>query len=529
MTLFYILAECDKGEDMTKLINFDDIGGLVKDKARVAVSGFFASASPEEVLEAIRDSFLKKGYPKNLKIMHGPGSGNADGTGIDRLALPGLIDEIIISHLATLKETSKLIADNKIKCYDLPYGTILRLYDSAIRSENFMLTKLGLSTFVDPRLDGGRFNTLTKDVLGEIVTVLKEEFIAYKTPKIDLGLIRGTRADIFGNISIEDEIGPLDLLQIAMASKNSGGKVICQVKEVIDEKLSPDKISIPGNLVDYVFVTSKAEKYHRQTWDYLNEDSLSGKINIELSSKNPLPLNMKKVIARRAALEIKKDSIVNMGVGVPELVADICDEEGIKDKITLTQDSGVLGGLPLKGGSFGAALNSKGAMPSKDFLDFTAGGGIETSFLGLAEVDGFGNLNVSRFENSMPGCGGFIDIAQGTKNLVFCGSLTAGGLKVEIKDGELQIVQEGKIKKFVKSIFQRTFSAKSALENGQNVIYVTERCVFRLSPKGLILEEIAPGVDLERDILKNIEFEPLISDQLKIMDSRIFSPEKMHL
>lgn len=389
------------------------------------------------------------------------------------------------------------------------------------------LTKLGLKTFVDPRLEGGKCNAVTTEDIVKVVEFEGEEYLYYKTPKIDVAIIRGTIADSLGNISLEEECLPLDMRELAMAAHACGGKVIVQVKYTCD-RLMTDKVSIPGIFVDAVVVAQEPVRTHGMTALTFYDPSMAGHVFVPMEATARIPLNAKKVIARRAAMELITGSTVNLGVGSPEFVANIAQEEGCADLVTITSESGAVAGVPMGGKNFGAVQNAWAIMEEGRQFDFYDGGGLSTSFLGLAETDKIGNVNVSHFGTSVTGCGGFINISQTTKNLVYCGTFTAGGLKETFGDGKMTIVQEGKNKKFMNSVQQITFSAEFGVETNQNVLYVTERAVFKLVKDGLKLLEIAPGVDLQKDILDQMEFAPIVEDY-KLMDARLFCEENMGL
>ena len=349
----------------------------------------------------------------------------------------------------------------------------------------------------------------------------------YKTPKIDVALIRGTSADAYGNISFEEEALPVDMRLIAMAAKACGGKVIVQVKYSC-ERLMTDKVVIPGIFVDAVVVSEEPEKNHRQTQLHFYDPSLSGRVFVAQDAIASLPLNAKKVISRRAAMELTRGAVINLGVGTPEGIANIAAEEGVSDLITMTSESGAVAGVPLGGKAFGSVQNAWAIVEQEVQFDFYDGGGLDVSYLGLAEADRVGNVNVSHFGTNVTGCGGFINISQTTQNLVYCGTFTAGGLKETIGDGKLTILQEGRQKKFIDKVQQITFSGEYGAEIGQNVLYVTERAVFKLVEGGLKRIEIAPGVDLQKDILDQMEFTPIVEDY-KLMDERLFREESIHL
>lgn len=384
-----------------------------------------------------------------------------------------------------------------------------------------LVTQIGLETFVDPRFSGGRLNSISKDELNEIVTLDGEDYIRYKPfSKIDFAFLRGTRADRDGNISMEKEAAVADALSVAQACHALGGKVIVQVEEIVDD-IPPHMVRVPGVLVDYVVRTSDM-KFHTQTAAADYNPAYSGQERAPRGAMPTLPAGPRRIIALRSLKELKQGGVVNLGIGMPEGIAAVAEEKGISD-FTLTVEAGGIGGSPLSGVEFGATLNPGAIVFQHQLFDFYHGGGLDQAFLGLAEADPQGNINVSKFGPRIAGCGGFICITQSTPELYFIGTFTAKGLEIEVKDGKLRIISEGSIKKFKHDIEQLTFSAKRARELGQKVMFITERCVMRLTEGGLMLTEIAPGIELERDILAHMEFKPLIADDLREMDADVFA------
>jgi propionate CoA-transferase len=391
------------------------------------------------------------------------------------------------------------------------------------------LTEIGLGTFVDPRDQGGKINAKTTEDLVEVMEIDGKDVLAYKTPRIDVAIIRATTADPTGNLTIEDEAVPLDLLSMATAARNNGGVVIAQVARIAAAgALRSCDVVVPGCLIDCVSVATNSAN-HMQTYATQADPSLSGRVRVPLSSGEPMPLDSRKIIARRAAFELIPNCVVNLGVGMPEGVSSVAAEEGILDCITLTSEAGVIGGMPQTGANFGTGRNADCLVGMPQQFDFYDGGGMDIAFLGLAQADREGNLNVSKFGPKLPGCGGFINISQPARKVVFMGSLTAGGLAVALNEGLLHIESEGRAQKFVERVEQITFSGRQARANQQPVLFITERCVFDLTDEGLRLIEVAPGIDVEKDIVAQMGFRPIVEDTPRRMDERIFAPEPMGL
>jgi len=501
---------------------------LINDGESVATGGFVSSCCPEALTSAVEKKYLEEGYPKDLTLIFAAGQGKRNGKGNDHFAHEGMVKRAIGGHWDRGPELGSMAIEGKIEAYNLPQGVISHLFRDIAAKKIGTLTHVGLNTFVDPRNGGGKLNSATKEDLVKLVNIDGEERLLYKTFPIDVCLIKGTYADESGNITMEKEIGTLDSTAMAQACKNSGGKVIVQVEKIVKNKtLDPKLVKIPGINVDALVIGNKEESLQCLGYDY--DPSLTGEIRETFNNKKEVPLNAKKVIARRAAMELEKDVVVNLGVGVPELISSIAAEEGIEDYMTLTVEAGAVGGMPLSGAQFGASANADSILDQNVMFDFYDGGGIDIAFLGMAQADLLGNINVSKFGKRLAGCGGFINITQNAKKVIFCGTFTAGGLETEIKDGKLKIINEGRKNKFVEEVEQITFSGKYANKIKQPVKYITERAVFELRSDGIYLTEVAPGVDLEAHILNKMEFKPKISDNLKKMEKSFFSEELLGL
>lgn len=504
---------------------------LIKDGSTVAVGGFTTTNLPLELFHALKDRFLRTGRPRDLTIVQPAGQSGGKGVGFDMLGIEGLIKRMIFTHSGKAPTISELILNNKIIAYCLPQGVISQMFRDIAAKRPCLITRTGLHTFVDPRVEGGKVNEITKreEDLVKLIELDGEEYLLYKTLPIDFALIRGTTADERGNVSMEREGVTLENLSIAQATRNSGGTVMVQVERLTRAGSLPSRrVKIPGILVDYVVVASKPE-YSWQTALQAYNPAISGEVVVPPSMVKPKPLDERKVVGRRAAMELKPGAVINLGIGVATEVANVAMEENVYEQITLTVESGIIGGVPLSGLDFGLGLNYEALIDQPYQFDFYQGGGLDLAFLGMAQVDELGNVNVSKFGGRFAGCGGFIDITQNAKKVVFCGTFTTKGLEVQTGDGGLRIAKEGSIRKFVKRVEHITFSGEYARKLRQEVLYITERAVFKLGERGLVLTEIAPGVDLERDVLNQMEFAPLVPEKPKLMDKRIFTEARMGL
>ena len=510
-----------------KIVSPADAAALVTTGDTVTTSGFVGAGVPDGLLKALADRFAETGEPRDLTLLFAAGQGDGNGRGLDRLAAPGLVRRVIGGHWGLIPRLGARALKGEIEGWNLPQGVISHLYRDIAAGKPGTISHVGLETFVDPRLGGGRISDAAGEDLVELVTIGGVERLFYKAIPIQVALLRGSTADERGNITMEREALILDNLAQAMAARNSGGVVIVQVDDVVAGNTLPSReVVIPATLVDAV-VVAPAE-LHPQTYATQYNRYYTGRYRAPTEGAPPLPLTERKIIARRAAFELPIGGVVNLGIGMPEGVAAVAAEEGLLDHVTLTAEPGVIGGQPASGLDFGAAVNTDALIAQNQQFDFYDGGGLDLACLGMAEVDGAGNVNVSRFGPKLAGAGGFINISQNARHLVFTGTFTAGGLSVRIDGGRLGILSEGRALKFGASVEQVTFSGVRARRLGQPVLFVTERCVFRMEPEGLRLTEAAPGIDVDRDILSLMGFAPLVGDVAE-MDARIFRDEPMGL
>jgi propionate CoA-transferase len=481
---------------------------------------------PEVVLEAIEARFLGEGAPRGLTLIHVVGIGDRQLKGAARFRHDGLLRRSITSALVDSPALIALALADKIESYILPQGVMSQLMREIAGGRPGLISRTGLHTFIDPRHGGGRQNASARDELIELITIDGQEWLRFKPLRFDVAILRGTTADEDGNISMEQEAIPGEMLSMAQATRRQGGIVIVQVKRVAQRAtLPPRSVKIPGILVDHVVV----DPAQRQTYATDYSPSYAGELRVPLAAMKPLPFGQRKIVARRAAMEFVPNAICNLGAGISTGIATVAAEENIIDRVVLTNEQGFIGGAPLTGPDSGTAQNYDAVVDQPYQFDFYDGGGLDLAFLSFVEVDPTGSVNISRFADTIVGIGGFINISQNAKHVIFSGTFTAGGLEVACQDGALRIVQEGRHRKFVDRIAHVSYSAPFAAQEGRTAVFITERAVFRTVDGALELTEIAPGIDLEKDVLAHMGFRPRIASDLKRMDKRLFAQASMNL
>lgn len=508
---------------MGKVITAKEAAALIPDGATVANTSMTICGFAEEVAIAVEERFKETSHPQNITYIHATGNGDWDKKGMNHYAHEGLIKKIISGHVGASPDMAKLVEENKIEAYFLPQGVVCQLYRSIAGKKPGVITKVGIGTFIDPRVEGGKVTTKCQEDLVTLIEINDEKWLHFKNIPIDVAILRGTYADENGNISFDKEAVLLEFLPMAIAAKNSGGIVIVEVESVVKNgTLNPKDVRVPGYLVDYV-VVARPENI-MQTVLHKYEPALSGQIKVPSNQVKPLPFDIRKIIARRCAMELDFDGIINLGIGMPDGVGTIAAEEGVNEGLKLTTEIGTFGGVPLAGKVFGTSINPESVIPMDEMFDFYDGGGLDLAVLGLAQTDKFGNVNVSKFGTKAMGPGGFINISQNCKKVVFCGTFTNRS-EIKIENNKLVILKEGTGRKFIEKVEQITYNAQYAKKSGQEILFVTERAVFTVEEGELSLIEIAPGIDLDNDILALMDFKPRISPDLKEMKREMFQPE----
>jgi propionate CoA-transferase len=519
----------------TKIVPLGRVGELIPDAAVVSVSSSSGLGCPDATLRAIGEHYAKKGTPRGITSIHPIAAGDMYGIlGIDHLAQPGLLKRVFAGSYPSGPSSMpspkiwQMIIQNEVEAYNIPSGILFHMHRESAAGRPGILTKVGMDTFVDPRRQGARMNDCTPDFV-RLVNFESDEWLFFPSISPNVAIIRATTADEHGNLTMEHEGAYLGAFDQALAARNSGGVVIAQVKRLTEfGTLRPQQVRVPGILVDHIVIDPE----QKQTTQTSYNPAISGEVFRPLWDFKPIPWGLDKVIARRAALELCEDDVVNLGFGICALVPRILLDEGLHGEVTWVIEQGAVGGMPLLDFAFGCASNADAIVPSPDQFTYFQGGGFDRSCLSFLQVDKEGNVNVSRLAlrpHVTAGCGGFVDITANAPSILFCGYFTAGGLELQVEDGRLRIVKEGKNRKFIPQVEHVTFSGRRARELGQNVLYITERCVLRLEPEGLTVIEIAPGIDLDRDVLAQSEVSLRVIEGLKTMDERLFRPEPFGL
>jgi len=503
---------------MFKIVKASEAIEVIRDGSTIAIGGAGAGhAVPDKILRALGDYYLQSGHPRNLTTIHPSGLGDNDSRGLNHLAHVGLIKTDIGGFWGNAPKIVKLAQLNLINGYNFPQGVLSQLMGAAASGKPGVITQVGLNTFVDPRLEGGKINEITNEDLVEVIKISGKEYLFYKSIPIDVAIIRGTSVDCEGNLTMEEEVGFFSMLSMAQAAKVNGGIVIAQVKNILQSHCNPGQVKVPGVFIDYIVQEPD------QGMTFISGFDAALVKRDEPFKQNELKLDdIKRIISRRAAMELRKNAFVNLGYGNPDGVPIVAQQEGIANQLVFMIEQGAIAGIPTTGLNFGAMYNPSAIVDERYQFDFFQGGGLDIAFLGFAEVDQKGNVNSSRFSNIITGCGGSIDISQNAKKVVFCGSFAVKSQQ-EISEEGIKIIKSGKYKKFINKVQQVTFSGQYAMEKRQEILYITERAVFKLIPEGLILTEIAPGVDLQNDILEMMDFSPIISNSLKKIDFRVYS------
>ena len=515
-----------KTPQAAKLCSVEEAVALIQDGQTVATGGFVGAGVPEALTRAVEQRFIAKGLPRDLTIIYAAGQGDGKTRGVNHLAHEGLVKRVIGGHWGLAPRMGRLAIEGKIEAYNLPQGVICQLFRDIAAGRPGCITHIGLDTFIDPVNAGGRLNDRTPPGFVERVELGGRTWLWYKALPIDVGLIRATAADPQGNLVMNEEGLFGEMLPIAQAAHNCGGLVIAQVLRLLDAPAPPQHVRVPGILVDRLVVAEPQD--HPQTFGHSEFNAAfvtaaSSSDSRDTAALEPLPMGARRIIAARACDELADGAVANLGIGMPEGVARIAAERDLLGRVTLTVESGPIGGIPAGGLSFGVSVHPQAIIDQPAQFDFYDGRGLDYAALGAAQVDAHGNVNVSKFGTRLAGVGGFVNITQTAKRLVFCGTFTTGGLEVAAEDGQLRIVTEGRVPKFVEQVEQVSFSARHSRRIGQDVLYITERAVFRPLGKTLELVELAPGIDLETQVLNLMPFEPVIRS-VRPMPAHVFAP-----
>jgi len=504
---------------------------LIKSGDTLAVAAVGLIGYPELLVRTLEEKYLAQQSPGGLTIVAGCGHGNWDHRGDSRFAHTGFVKRAVVTHPETVPPLRDMMVTGEVEGYVFPQGVMNQFFRSIAAKQPGIVSKIGLGTYIDPRQDGGRIHPSAEEDLIELIELRGEEWLLFKAFPINVALLRGTTADEKGNISIENEGVQLELIELASAVRASGGKVIVQVERIAKAgTLHPKSVKLPGVLVDAVVICENVQVDHMQTAGTFYNPSFSGDLRVPMyqTAASSESLTAQDIIARRALLEMRPGDIVNLGMGIPGAVlGSTAGKEGILDDVTLTMELGLFGGQPAGWPDFGVSYNPECIVGPATMFDFYHAGGLDIAFLGAAQVDEYGNVNVSKFGKRFCGTGGFIDISQSTPKVVFCTNFNIG-LEAEVANGQLIITKEGKVPKFVDNVMQISFNGPLASRQNRDITYITERCVFKLIEGKVFLTEIGPGIDLEKDILQQMKFRPIISSKLKIMDGRIYQQGRMN-
>jgi propionate CoA-transferase len=522
-----------------KVVTADEAVKHIQSASMIAINCFAMLNFPDELMAALEKRFLETGEPRNMTYWNAMSGSRGAGLAGERFRHEGFLKKMVMSHWSTSPNLVAMAVENKFEAYNLPLGVMSHLLRAAAGRKPGILSPIGLKTFMDPRYGGGRLNASAKDSWTEVMKIDNQEYLFYRAPKVDVCFIRGTTADPRGNVTMEKEAAFLDPLTFAQATKANGGLVICQVERLSELRAHPKAVKVPGFLIDYITVSPEQKINRVETYNpaYSGEIVLSHEAikahneKLIAFAKGGSVRNLEDwVIARRAAQELRPDFVVNLGFGMPDMVGAVAQQEGIADDLLFTIETGIVGGVPAASGGFGAAINPEAIIEESFMFDAYDGGALDASFVGAAEIDQIGSVNVSLFGSFIAGVGGFVHITQNAKKVVFMTTFRGGkGLEIAFENGALKIKSEGNSPKFKKSLKQINYSGEYAREHNQDVMYITERCVIRQSPEGLIITEVAPGIDMEKDIMSQMEFRPAVSSDLKIMDKNLFTAEPLNI
>ncbi|KAA9001102.1 acyl CoA:acetate/3-ketoacid CoA transferase [Affinibrenneria salicis] len=509
-----------------KFISAGQAAALINNGDTLCTVGMTLISAAESILKAIEARFINEGTPRDLTLVHAAGQCDRQ-RGNQHFAHPGLVTRIIGSHWGLAPRWMTMINNDEVEAWCLPQGQMVHLYGDMAAGLPGRLSQVGLGTFVDPRQEGGRMNPRTRRQPHRIehLTLRGEEFLFYPAIPLDVVIIRGTHADSDGNLTTDEEAMKLEVLPAVLAAKRYGAKVLAQVKyRVARGSLHPKKVTVPGTLIDAIVVCDDPQNDHRQTSGWAFDPALCGDIRLPTSQSAPLPLNLRKLIGRIACRYLTPGCVINLGTGIPnDVIGAVIHEEGVTDDVTITVESGIYGGLQAGGADFGIGRNLSAMISHQEQMLYYNGAGVDITYMGAGEMDPLGHVNATRLGDACPGAGGFIDITQNARHVVFCSSFTAKGLDIACRQGQLRILREGEVCKLVKAVNQISYNGELARAKGQKMHFVTERAVFELRREGPVLTEIAPGIDLERDIVRQMAFRPLIAPDLTVMDSALFN------